>query len=129
MIVQGIGDTKAQREDVSVEAAVKTSRLHTLYDWGVTVTLVTHTAAEKAGLKRVGQPPYAIAGLSGGCTMIDSYYMVPVVDRDDKVRSVKAMDVSRITTLEAKDVLADIEERFPHARCYGKRLVRPAKDV
>ncbi len=34
------------------------------------------------------QPTSAIAGLSGGCTMLDSYYMVPVVDGDDKVRSV-----------------------------------------
>jgi hypothetical protein len=57
---------------------------------------VTHAAAEKAGLKRVRQPPSAIAGLSGGCTLVDSYYMVPVVDGDDKVRSVKAMGVSRI---------------------------------
>jgi hypothetical protein len=99
-----------------VEVAGKTSRLHTLYDWGATVTLVTHAAAEKAGLKRVRQPTSAIAGLSGGCTMVDSYYMVPVVDGDDKVRSVKAMGVSRITTLEVTDVPADIVERFPQAR-------------
>jgi hypothetical protein len=90
---------------------------------------VTHTAAEKAGLKRVRQPTAAIAGLSGGCTMVDSYYMVPVVDGDDKVRNVKAMGVDRIATLAARDVPTDIERRLPQARDFGKRLARPAGDV
>ncbi len=77
MVVQGIGDKKAQvhlcREDMRVEVAGKTSHLHTLYDWGATVTLMTHTAAKKAGLKRLRQPTSAIAGLSGGCMMVNSY--------------------------------------------------------
>jgi hypothetical protein len=38
MVVQEVGDRKAQvylcREDLRVEVAGKTSRLHTLYDWG-----------------------------------------------------------------------------------------------
>jgi hypothetical protein len=119
MVVQGIGGKKAQvylcREDVRVEVAGKASRLHILYDWGATVTLVTHTAAEKAGLKRVRQPTAVIAGLSGGCAMVDSYYMVPVIDGDDRVQSVKAMGVDRIATLAATDVPTDIERRLPQA--------------
>jgi hypothetical protein len=101
MVVQGIGDKKVQvylyREDVRVEAAGRAS--HIPYDWGATVILVTHAAAKKAGLKWVWQPTAAIAGLSGGCTMVDSYYMVLVVEGDDKVWSVKAMGVNRIATL------------------------------
>jgi hypothetical protein len=104
LVVQGIGDEKAlvhlcREEDVRMEVAGKASHLHTLYDWGATVTLVTHAAAEKAGLKRVRQPNSAIAGMSGGCTMVNSYYMVPVVDGDDKVRSMKAMGMNPIATL------------------------------
>ncbi len=76
-LVEGIRDKRAQvhlgREDMRVEVAGKTIHLHTLYDWGATVTLMTHTAAEKAGLKRLRQPTSAIAGLSGGCTMVNSY--------------------------------------------------------
>ncbi len=108
MVVQGISGEKAQvflcQEDVRVEGTGKASCLHvhTLYDWVATVTLVTHAAAENAGLKRVRQPAAAIAGLGGRCTMVDSYYMVPVVDGDDKVRSVKALGVDHITTLTAK---------------------------
>jgi hypothetical protein len=52
--------------------------------------LVTHAAAVKAGLEQKRQVPVAIAGLGGQCTMVDSYYMVPVVDGDDVVRVVKA---------------------------------------
>jgi hypothetical protein len=90
---------------------------------------VTHAAAEKAGLKRVRQPTAALAGLSGGYTMVDSYYMVPVLDGDNKVRSVKAMGVNRIATLAATDAPTDIERRLPQAKGFGKRLARPAGDV
>jgi hypothetical protein len=31
--------------------------------------------------------------------MVDSHYMVPVVDRDDKMQTVKAMGLSRIMTV------------------------------
>ena len=71
MVVQRIGARKARvflcREDVRVEGAGKASRLHALYDWGATVTLVTHAAAVKAGLERKRQTPAAIAGL--GCNV------------------------------------------------------------
>jgi hypothetical protein len=33
--------------------------------------------------------------------MVDSYYMVPVVDGNDKVRVVRALSVDHITTLAA----------------------------
>jgi hypothetical protein len=50
MIVQGIREKKAQahlcREDLQVEGAGKTNRLHTLYDWGASVTLVTQDRTE-----------------------------------------------------------------------------------
>ncbi len=78
MVVQGISGEKVQvflcREDVCVEGAGKAGHLHTLYDWGATVTLVPQATAEKAGLKRVRQPAAAIAGLGGRCTMVDSLH-------------------------------------------------------
>ncbi len=77
MIVQGIGAGLPVREDICVEGAGKAGCLHALYDWGATVTLVKHPAAEKAGLERKRQPAAAIAGLGGKCTRVDSYYMVP----------------------------------------------------
>jgi hypothetical protein len=100
MIVQRIGEKKAQthlcREDVFVEVAGKTNHLHTLYDWGTSVTIVTYAAAEKAGLRRVKQPTTAVAGLSGGCTTVNFHYMVSIVDRSDRVQVVKVMGVDSI---------------------------------
>jgi hypothetical protein len=133
MVVQGISGEEAQvflcREDIRVEGAGKAGCLHTLYDWGATVTLVTHAAAERAGLKRMRQPAAAIAGLGGRCTMVDSYYMVRVVDGDDKVRSVKALGVDHIAMLAATDVPTDIGRRLPQAKGFEGKLARPAGDV
>ncbi len=129
MVVQGIGAEKAQvflcREDVRVEGAGKMGCLHALYDWGATVTLVTHAAAEKAGLERRRQP----AGLGGRCTMVNSYYMVPVVDGNDKVRIVKALGVDHIRTLAATTVPADIGRRLLQAKGFEEKLAQPAGDV
>jgi hypothetical protein len=133
MVVQGIGVGKAKvflcREDIRVEGAGKESRLHALYDWGATVTLVTHAAAVKAGLERKRQTPAAIAGLGGRCTMVDSYYMVPVIDGNDKVRVVKALGVDRITTLAASNVTEDIVTRLPRTKGFVEKLAWPAVDV
>ncbi len=133
MVVQGIGAGKARvflcREDVGVEGAGKASRLHALYDWGATVTLVTHAAAVRAGLERKRQIPAAIAGLGGRCTMVDSYYMVPVIDGNNKVRVVKALGVDHITTLSASNVTEDIVTRLPRTEGFVEKLARPAGDV
>jgi hypothetical protein len=133
MVVQGVGARKAKvflcREDVRVESAGKASRLHTLYDWGATVTLVTHAAAVKAGLERKRQVPAAIAGLGGRCTTVDSYYMVPVVDSNDVVRVVKALGVDHIAMLAAADVTEDIVMRLPRTKGFVEKLARPAGDV
>jgi hypothetical protein len=61
--------------------------------------------------------------------MVDSYYMVPVVHGNDKVRSVKAMGVDHIMTLAATDVPTDIERRLQQAKGFGERLARPAGSV
>jgi hypothetical protein len=125
-VVQGVGARKAEVflccEDVRVEGAGKASYLHALYDWGATVTLVTHAAAVKAGLERKRQVPAAIAGLGGRCTMVDSYYMVPVVGGDDGVRVVKALGVDHIAMLAAADITEDIVMRLPRTKGLVEKL-------
>ncbi len=117
------------REDVRVKGAGEANSLHALYDWGATVTLVTHAAAAKAGLERKRQVSAAIAGLGGRCTMVDSYYMVPVVDGDDVVRVVKALGADHIATLAAADITEDIVMRIPRTEGFAEKLARPAGDV
>ncbi len=90
---------------------------------------MTHAAATKAGLERRRQVAAAIAGLGGRCTMVDSYYMVPVVDGDDVMRVVKALGVDHIATLAAADITGDIVTRIPRTEGFVKKLARPAGDV
>jgi hypothetical protein len=61
--------------------------------------------------------------------MVDSYYMVPVVDGNNKVRIVKALGVDHITTLAATTVPADIGRRLPQAKGFEEKLARPAGGV
>jgi hypothetical protein len=61
--------------------------------------------------------------------VVDFHYMVSVVDRGDKVRIVKAMGVDSIVVLDAPDLPADMEKRFPQTRGCGDRLAKPARDV
>jgi hypothetical protein len=133
MVVQEVGAKKAEvflcREDVRVRSAGEASSLHTLYDWGATVTLVTHAVASKAGLERKRQVAAAIAGLGGRCTMVDSYYMVPVVYGDDVVRVVKTLGVDHIATLAAADITGDIVARIPRVEGFAEKLARPAGDM
>ncbi len=114
------------RYAINMVAMSKAGRLHALYDWGAIVTLVTQAAAKKTGIERRRQPAMAIAGLGGRCTMVDSYYMVPVIDGNDKVQNVKALGVDHITTLAAMTVPADIERSLPQAKGFEEKLARPA---
>ncbi len=69
-----------------------------------------------------------MAGLGGHCTMVDSYYMVPVVDGDGVVRVVKALGVDHIA-LAAADISGDIVTRIPRTEGFAEKLARPAGDV
>jgi hypothetical protein len=133
MIVQEVGAKKAGvflcREDVRVRGEGDANSLHTLYDWGATVPLVTHAAAVKGGLERKRQVAATVAGLGGRCTTVDSYYMVPVVDSSDVVRVVRALGVDHIATLAAAGVTGDVVTRIPQTEGFAKKLARPAGDV
>jgi hypothetical protein len=61
--------------------------------------------------------------------MVDSYYMVPVVDGNDAVRVVKALDVDYIATLAASDVTEDIVTRLPRTKGFVEKLARPAGNM
>ncbi len=91
--------------------------------------MVTHAAAAKVGLERKRQVAAAVARLGGRCTMVDSYYMVPVVDGDGAVRVVRALGVDHIATLAAVDATGDVVTRIPQTEGFAEKLARPAGDV
>jgi hypothetical protein len=126
MVVQEVGAKKAGiflcSEDVRVKSAGDANSLHTLYDWGATVTLVTHAAAAKVGQERKRQVAAAVAGLGRRCTMVDSYYMVPVVDGNGMVRVVRALGVDHIVTLAAADITGDVVTRILQTEGFTEKL-------
>ncbi len=63
-----------------------------------------------------------MAGLGGRCNMVDSYYMVPVVDGDGVVRVVRALGVDHIATLAAADVTGDVVTRSRRLRASQRNL-------
>jgi hypothetical protein len=133
MVEQRISAGKAKaflcREDIRVEGAGKASRLHALYDWGATVTLVTHAAAVKAGLERKRQTPAAIAGLGGRCTMVRQLLHGAGRRRQRQGEGCEGLGMDHITTLAASDVTEDIVTRLPRTKGFVEKLARPAGDV
>jgi hypothetical protein len=68
--------------------------------------------AEGVGLVPVQHPTMTVSNLGGKYTETSHYYMVPVVNRDDMVQTVKAMGVIRIALLRATEIPVDIEGMF-----------------
>jgi hypothetical protein len=67
--------------------------------------------------------------LGGECFESTCFYVVPFVDGDDEVQTLKATGVARITSFGASDPPRDIEGRFPLARGWAERLARAAGEV
>ena len=114
---------------VHAEGSHHPYRIVTVNHWNHEVAVDWGAAAAKAGLERKRQASAAIAGLGGRCTMIDSYYMVPVVDGDGVVRVVRALGVDHIATLAAADVTGDVVTRIPQTEGFAEKLARPTGDV
>ena len=132
VITEAGGDSSQSyscREDIRAEVAGKTHRLHALHDWGATLTLITHDAADRAGLTPIRHSARLVSGLGGKCLESTCFYVVPFVDASDEIQTLRATGVARISSLGASAPPGDIEERFPLAAGWTARLERPAEDA
>ncbi len=89
------------REDIRAEVAGKTYYLHALHDWGATQTLITHDAADGAGLTPIRHSARLVSGLGGECLESTCFYVVPFVDGNDEIQTLRATGVARITSFGA----------------------------
>ncbi len=132
LVIQEMGGDSGQsyscREDIRAEVAGKTHRLHTLHDWGATLTLITHDAADRAGLTPI-RHSRLVSGLGGKCLESTCFYVLPFVDAGDEIQTLRATGVARISSLGASAPPGDVERRFPLAAGWAARLERPAKDA
>ncbi len=104
VILEAGGDSSQSyscREDIRAEVAGKTHRLHTLHDWGATLTLITHDAADRAGLTPIPHSARLVSGLGSKCLESTCFYGVPFVDAGNEIQTLRATGVARISSLGA----------------------------
>jgi hypothetical protein len=106
--------------------AGKTHYLHALHDWGASKTLITHDAADRAGLTPIRHSARLVSGLGGKCLESTCFY---IVDGNDEIQTLRATGVARITSFGASAPPHDIEGRFPLAKGWAERLARAAGEV
>ena len=90
---------------------------------------MTHAAADRAGLAPICHAARLVTGLGGECFESTCFYVVPFVDGDDEIQTLKATGVARITSFGASDPPRDIERRFPLTGGWAERLARAAGEV
>jgi hypothetical protein len=117
------------REDIRAEVAGKTHYMYALHDWGASKTLITHEAADRAGLTYIRHSARLVSGLGGKCLESTCFYVVPFVDGNDEIQTLRATGVARITSFGASAPPHDIEGRFPLAKEWAERLARAAGEV
>jgi hypothetical protein len=88
-----------------------------LYDWGATITLITHDAARRTGLQPIRQQTKSVSGLNGVKIASTCFYMVPMVDCDDDVQVIKALGVTRIAWMDEGTLPPEMEARFSVCVC------------
>jgi hypothetical protein len=73
--------------------------MHTLYDWGSTVTLVRKDAAREVGLRPLRTSRRIVKGFEGKVDIVDSCYYLPLLDADGDIQVVCADGVDEIATV------------------------------
>ncbi len=94
---------------VPVEATNGAMRgLHTLYDWGSTVTLVRRESARRLGFRPAQVAQRVVNGLGGAAVVVTGCHYLPLVDVRGKHQVVCAFEVEEIGTRsehEADEIL------------------------
>ncbi len=85
---------------VPVEAANSLVQgLHTLYDWGSTVTLVRRESARKLGFRLVQVAQRIVNGFGGAAVPVTGCHFLPLIDVRGKHQVICAFEVEEITAV------------------------------
>jgi hypothetical protein len=87
------------QQRVPVEAKGVLHSLHTLYDWGYTVTLVRRESPRRMGLRPVRTGWRSVRGFEGRTVDIDSCHFLPLVDSRGEHQVICAYEVEEIATV------------------------------
>jgi hypothetical protein len=101
------------RQRVSLEVNGISQQLHMLYNWGATITLITHEAAKRTGLQPIQQQRKSVLGLKGVKIASTCFYMVPMVDCDEDMQVIIALGVTRIAWMDKGTLPPEMRTRVP----------------
>jgi hypothetical protein len=84
---QSLVDSEVERprlcqQRVPVEADGVLHSLHTLYDWGSTVTLVRRESVRRMGLRPIRKERRLVRGFEGSAVITDSCHYLPLLDAE-----------------------------------------------
>jgi hypothetical protein len=104
---------------VPVEAASGAVQgLHTLYDWGSTVTLVRRESARRLGFRPAQVAQRIVNGLGGAAVTVTGCHFLPLIDVRGKHQVICAFEVEEITAVAETRLPPWAREVFPSVRAH-----------
>ncbi len=92
--------------------------LHTLYDWGSTVTLVRKESARRMGLWPVQAAQRFVKGFEGSTVFVTGCHFLPLVDARGNHQVICAYEVEEITSMVRTRLPSWTREIFPSVRAH-----------
>ena len=115
---------------VPVEAASGAVQgLHTLYDWGSTVTLVRRESARKLGFRPAQVAQRIVNGFGGAAVPITGCHFLPLIDVRGKYQVICAFEVEEITAVAETRLPPWAREVFPSVRAHMPWMDTPAGPI
>jgi hypothetical protein len=111
---------------VPVEANNIVQGLHTLYDWGSTVTLVRRESMRKLGFRPAQVAQRIVNGFGGAAVPITRCHFLPLIDVRGNHQVICAFEVEEITTVAETRLLPWAKEVFPSVRAHMPWMDTPA---
>jgi hypothetical protein len=114
---------------VPVEANNIVQGLHTLYDWGSTVTLVRRESMKRLGFRPAQVAQRIVNGFGGATVPVTGCHFLPLIDVRGNHQVICAFEVEEITTVAETRLPPWAKEVFPSVRAHMPWMDTPAGPI
>jgi hypothetical protein len=129
---EGGGEPEKSRlcmQMVPVEANNIVQGLHTLYDWGSTVTLVRRESMRRLGFRPAQVAQRIVNGFGGAAVPVTGCHFLPLIDVRGKHQVICAFEVEEITTVAETRLPPWAKEVFPSVRAHMPWMDTPVGPI
>jgi hypothetical protein len=123
------GKSRLCMQMVPVEANNIVQGLHTLYDWGSTVTLVRRESMRRLGFRPAQAAQRIVNGFGGAAVPVTGCHFLPLIDVRGKHQVICAFEVEEITTVAETRLPPWAKEVFPSVRAHMPWMDTPAGPI